>query len=131
MSVRAFSTQLFKHGKALVRQICKKESIASRNIALKINAAQQTTPKPAKVFDNRIVPRISGLRNVGVQIGLQARRILIDNVLNRVTNSLAADLRKRAARSISGTFECNWHMQGHRCSGASRVPFSKKCVIMI
>nr|CAH7749211.1 unnamed protein product [Callosobruchus chinensis] len=100
MSVRAFSTQIFKHGKALVRQICKKESFASRNIALKINAAQQATSKPAKVFDNRIVPSASGLRNVGVQIGLQARRILIDNVLNRVTNSLAADLRKRAAKRI-------------------------------
>nr|CAI5836113.1 unnamed protein product [Callosobruchus analis] len=100
MSVRAFSTQIFKHGKALVRQICKKESFASRNIALKINAAQQATSKPVKVFGNSIVPSASGLRNVGVQIGLQARRILIDNVLNRVTNSLAADLRKRAAKRI-------------------------------
>lgn len=33
-------------------------------------------------------------------MGLHARRILIDNVLNRVTNSLAAEMRKRTAKKL-------------------------------
>ncbi|KAJ8938203.1 hypothetical protein NQ318_011699 [Aromia moschata] len=100
MSVRAIGTRLFKHGTALVRSAWKRD-LNSTNIADKINAAQQATPsRPTRIFNNQAVSKHFGLRSVGVQIGLQARRILIDNVLNRVTNSLAGELRKKAARRI-------------------------------
>lgn len=100
MSVRALGTRLFKHGTSFVRHLCKRE--LNTTIADKINAAQQLPTAAAAPARNsaQIVPRNFVLRNVGAQLGLQARRILIDNVLNRVTNSLAADLRKRAARRI-------------------------------
>ncbi|KAJ8948925.1 hypothetical protein NQ314_008327 [Rhamnusium bicolor] len=100
MSVRALGTRLFKHGTAFIRHICKRD-LNTTTIAEKINAGQQvTSTQPSKVFNQQVVPRNFGLRNVGVKIGLQARRILIDNVLNRVTNSLAGELRKKAARRI-------------------------------
>ncbi|KAJ8977930.1 hypothetical protein NQ317_002904 [Molorchus minor] len=81
MSVRALGTRLFKHGTALVRHICKKQ-LNTAKITDKINAAQSAPPQPNQLFNNQLVPRQFGLRTVGVQIGLQARRILIDNVLN-------------------------------------------------
>lgn len=96
MSIRALGTRLFKHGTNVIRHI-RKRNLNTTIIADKINAAQQATSQP-KALNNHLAPRGFGLRTVGVQIGLQARKILIDNVLNRVTNSLAADLRKRAAR---------------------------------
>lgn len=96
MSVRYIGTRLLKHGTAIIRQITQR-NVYNINIAEKINAAP-IPAAPNKAFNNQLVPKSFALRNVGVQIGLQARRILIDNVLNRVTNSLAADLRKRAAR---------------------------------
>lgn len=33
-------------------------------------------------------------------LGAQARRLFVDNILNRVTNTLAADLRRRAASRL-------------------------------
>lgn len=99
MSVRVIGTRLFNHGTLLVRSIIKKEVHQTRNIADKINAAKQVPSNPSGGFNNnQLGSRYSGLRNVGVQLGLQARRILIDNVLNRVTNSLMSEMRKKAAR---------------------------------
>jgi PTEN induced putative kinase 1 len=100
MSLRALGTRLIKHGTVLIRNTGKNREFNTKTIiAEKINAAVSSTPT-SNFTSNRLTPRYFALRNVGVQIGLQARRILIDNVLNRVTNSLAADLRKRAARRI-------------------------------
>ncbi|XP_019869047.1 serine/threonine-protein kinase Pink1, mitochondrial [Aethina tumida] len=98
MSIKAFGTRLFKHGTTFVRHICRRD-LNTTNIADKINVAHQVPQAPSKVSNVQIVPR-TAFRNVGLQIGLQARRILIDNVLNRVTNSLAAELRKKAAKRI-------------------------------
>lgn len=100
MSVRALGTRLFKHGTAFIRHI-RKRDLNSATITDKINAAQQATLSQSnKIHSNQVVPRYLALRNVGVQLGLQARKILIDNVLNRVTNSLAGELRRKAARRI-------------------------------
>lgn len=88
MSIRAFGSRLFRHGQTYVRQLCKRDYTFS-NIGEKINAAPNTAVTRPQRF---------ALRNVGVQLTLHARRILIDNVLNRVTNSLAAELRKKTAR---------------------------------
>ncbi|KAL3280758.1 hypothetical protein HHI36_003993 [Cryptolaemus montrouzieri] len=99
MSIRIL-TRLFKHGTSLFRNIARKD-LHTINIADKINAASNVPAASHQIsqVSNRLIPQ-NFVRNVGVQIGLQARRILIDNVLNRVTNSLAADLRKRAAKRI-------------------------------
>ncbi|RZC35857.1 serine/threonine-protein kinase PINK1, mitochondrial [Asbolus verrucosus] len=98
MSVRAVGIRLFKHGRSLVQQICKRD--LNTTIGDKINAVSQATAAPPPLPKTQAVPRNFALRNVGVQLGLQARRILIDNVLNRVTNSLSAELRKKATRRI-------------------------------
>ncbi|CAH1105419.1 unnamed protein product [Psylliodes chrysocephalus] len=98
MSLRALGSRLLKHGTAFIRHTRNQREFNSKTIADKINARASATPQ--NLSSNQIVPRTHALRNFGAQIGLQARRILIDNVLNRVTNSLAADLRKRAARRI-------------------------------
>lgn len=90
-------TRLFKHATTLVRIQCKR-NFDTAIITEKINAAQHVTTQPSRAFNNQIVPRSSGLKNVGIQLGIQARKILIDNVLSRVTNSLAGELRKKAAR---------------------------------
>lgn len=96
MSLRALGSRLLKHGTAFIRHTRNQREFNSKTIADKINARASATPQ--NLSSNQIVPRTHALRNFGAQIGLQARRILIDNVLNRVTNSLAADLRKRATR---------------------------------
>lgn len=92
MSVRV----LFKNGRSILRSLCKR-NLNTSIIFEKINAPKHL-PTSTTSTPKFPVPKNFVLRNVGAQIGLQARRILIDNVLNRVTNSLAADLRKRAAR---------------------------------
>ncbi|XP_056648015.1 serine/threonine-protein kinase Pink1, mitochondrial [Diorhabda sublineata] len=100
MSLRALGTRLIKHGTVLIRNTGKTREFNTKTIiAEKINATVSST-STSNFTSNQVIPRRFGLRNVGIQIGLQARRILIDNVLNRVTNSLAADLRKKAARRI-------------------------------
>lgn len=107
MSARLI-TRLFKNATILVRIQCKR-NLGTANITEKINAAQQVSTQANRAFSNQIVPRTFGLRNVGIQLGIQARKILIDNVLSRVTNSLAAELRKKAARryyiSVGYTFD--------------------------
>ena len=95
MSVRAVGTRLFKHGRSLIQQFCKRD--LNTTIGDKINAVSQAAAAPP-VPKTQAVPKNFALRNVGVQLGLQARRILVDNVLNRVTNSLSAELRKKATR---------------------------------
>ncbi|XP_017785420.1 PREDICTED: serine/threonine-protein kinase PINK1, mitochondrial [Nicrophorus vespilloides] len=100
MSIRAFGTRLFRHGQTYVKLLCKRDINTKCNIAEKINVVQQSAPLQGASNSRQVIPRAFALRNVGLQVGLHARRILIDNVLNRVTNTLAAELRKKAARRI-------------------------------
>lgn len=102
MSVRAIGTRLLRHGTACVRILCRRY-YNTNTIGDKINAfGKASLPTSAtgtsSNTSSQIVPRNFALRNVGLQVGLQARKILIDNVLQRVTNSLAGELRKKAAR---------------------------------
>lgn len=92
MSLRAFGIRLYRHGTALVRSAYRRE-YNSIKIATKVAPA-----KDAGVRPQQAVVRSFALRNVGAQVGLHARRLFVDSVLNRVTNSLAAELRKKAAR---------------------------------
>lgn len=93
MSLRAIGGRLFKHGTNIVRSLYKRE-FNTNTIAEKVKPVRETAaPHP-----QQIAARNFALRNVGVQVGLHARRLFVDSVLNRVTNSLAAELRRKAAR---------------------------------
>lgn len=103
MSVRAIGDRLFRHGAACIRSICRRQYNTTTTIGEQVNAIPSTSGGVGRtpVANNlQLSPRNFALRNVGLQVGLHARRILIDNVLNRVTNSLAAELRKKAARRL-------------------------------
>lgn len=91
MSLRAFGRGLFRHGTALVRSVYKRD-YNSIKIAEKPIKVRDTTSSTSEVSRNY------ALRNVGLQVGIHARKLFVDSVLNRVTNSLAAELRKKAAR---------------------------------
>ncbi|GLV41630.1 PTEN-induced putative kinase 1 [Carabus blaptoides fortunei] len=94
MSLRAFGGRLFKHGTAIVRALYKREYNTS-------TIAEKARPlKEIGVAPPQITARHFGLRNVGLQVGLHARRLFVDSVLNRVTNTLAAELRRKAARRM-------------------------------
>ncbi|KAB0798061.1 hypothetical protein PPYR_09054 [Photinus pyralis] len=97
MSIRAISSRLFRHGQTVVRNICRDYNQNSRNIGDKINVSQATR---GQLSNTAVVPRNFALRNVGLQFSIHARRIFVDNVLNRVTSTLASELRKKAARGI-------------------------------
>lgn len=101
MSVRALGDRLFRHGTACIRSICKRQYNTATIIGEPVNAVPSTSGgvgRRSAASNLQLSPRNFAFRNVGLQVGLHARRILIDNVLNRVTNSLAAELRKKAAR---------------------------------
>lgn len=102
MSIRALGNRLFRHGTTLIKNIYKRQyNTTTITIGEQINVTPSTAGNGgrAPVTNSlQLSPRNFALRNVGLQVGLHARRILIDNVLNRVTNSLAAELRKKAAR---------------------------------
>lgn len=86
---------MFKHGTAIVRSLYKRE--------LHANTIAEAAAKPAKevaAVPQQLAARSFALRNVGLQVGLHARRLFVDSVLNRVTNSLAAELRRKAARRM-------------------------------
>ncbi|KAF5297680.1 hypothetical protein FQA39_LY12011 [Lamprigera yunnana] len=100
MSIRAVGSRLFKHGQSVVRQICRRDYNYNTTIADTINAVKEVTPAPRSVPNTTVASRNYALRNVGLQFTIHAKRIFIDNVLSRVTNTLASDLRKRAARRI-------------------------------
>lgn len=101
MSIRTVGSRLFKHGQTFVRNICRRNyNYNTTNIAEKINVIQEVTSAPGPVSNTALVSRNFALRNVGLQFSIHARRIFIDNVLNRVTNSLASELRRKAARRI-------------------------------
>lgn len=91
MSLRFLGSRLFRHGTALVRAAYKREYNS-------VKIAEKVVPKDTGVRPQQAVVRSFALRNVGVQVGLHARKLFVDSVLNRVTNSLAAELRKKAAR---------------------------------
>lgn len=94
MSLRAIGSRLFNHGSAIIRSVYKRE-YNIYTIAEKVKPVKQVAAVP-----QQISARNYALKNVGWQVGLHARRLFVDSVLNRVTNSLAAELRRKAARRM-------------------------------
>jgi len=91
MSLRAAAHRLLQNGRILLR-------------------AYKTQKNPKDVVDGvklNISPRggaaessTSAVKSAVRSVGFQARRLFVDNVLRRVTNSLSADLRKRATKRL-------------------------------
>lgn len=99
MSVRAVGIRLLKHGKSFVQHICKRDLNTTINEKINVVSKAPRSALSAEASELQVVPSKSfSLRNVGAQLGLQARRVLIDNVLNRVTSNLAGNLRRKATR---------------------------------
>lgn len=93
MSLRALGYRMYKHGTLAIRYF------TARNYnSTTITEQAKSVKGTGAVANIKSQVRYYGLRNVGVQVGQHARRIFVDNVLNRVTNSLSGELRKRASR---------------------------------
>jgi len=91
MSLRAAAHRLLQNGRILLRayktQKNPKDVVdgVKLNISLRGAAAESST---------------SAVKSAVRSVGYQARRLFVDNVLRRVTNSLSADLRKRATKRL-------------------------------
>ncbi|XP_029178837.1 serine/threonine-protein kinase PINK1, mitochondrial [Nylanderia fulva] len=103
MSIRTAVHRLVQNGRVILRSLRNNERFHSRGYVDKhpdkIHVAQtggsQNGGFPCQNSQNAW----STGRHLGY-LGTHARRIFVDNILKRVTNSLAADLRRRAASRL-------------------------------
>nr|CAD7408729.1 unnamed protein product [Timema poppensis] len=98
MSMRVIVHRLLQNGRVLLRSF--KPYQNSRNVV--DEAKFNLLPRGGKIDSSLATqtPGVSAVRNVGFNLHYHARRLFVDNVLRRVTNSLSADLRRRAAKRI-------------------------------
>nr|CAD7572871.1 unnamed protein product [Timema californicum] len=98
MSMRVIVHRLLHNGRVLLRSF--KPYQNSRNVV--DEAKFNLLPRGGKIDSSLATqtPGVSAVRNVGFNLHYHARRLFVDNVLRRVTNSLSADLRRRAAKRI-------------------------------
>lgn len=95
MSFRLLTTRLYKHGRLLVQSYLKR-NIHTNNAwtgpgdGVKVNTLNETLRNDLRINDFR--------SNSFLRFGNQARRLFIDNVLNRVTNPYSVDLRLQATK---------------------------------
>ncbi|XP_071451935.1 serine/threonine-protein kinase Pink1, mitochondrial-like [Hetaerina americana] len=96
MSIRTVAHRLIQNGRLLFRYIKPQEPYRTVVDSVKINAHE------GKAVESNLRASLgrSTFQNVGYQVHYHARRIFVENILNRVTNSLASDLRKRATRRL-------------------------------
>jgi PTEN induced putative kinase 1 len=95
MSLRAVVHRLLQNGRILLRAYKPQNKTKDVVDGVKVNIL----PRGAEV-DSSTSAVQSVFRNVGSQVHEHARRLFVDNVLRRVTNSLSADLRKRATKRL-------------------------------
>lgn len=95
MSLRAVIHRLLQNGRILLRTYKLQKNPKYVVDGVKFNIL----PNGAEVESSTSAVQ-SVFRNVGFQVHAHARRLFVDNVLRRVTNSLAADLRKRATKRL-------------------------------
>uniref|UniRef100_A0A182PAJ5 non-specific serine/threonine protein kinase n=1 Tax=Anopheles epiroticus TaxID=199890 RepID=A0A182PAJ5_9DIPT len=97
MSFRLLTTRLYKHGRLLVQNYLKRD-IHVNNVwtgpteSTKVNKINDTLRHDLRINDFR--------NNSFLRFGNQARRLFIDNVLNRVTNPYSVDLRLQATKKL-------------------------------
>ncbi|XP_015108858.1 serine/threonine-protein kinase PINK1, mitochondrial [Diachasma alloeum] len=100
MSIRTLAQRIVQNGKIILRSLRNNEHYSSytRGQLDKIHVVQVgKSLGPLPQGGSSAVAASS--TNLGY-LGAQARRLFVDNILKRVTNSLAADLRRRAARRL-------------------------------
>ncbi|XP_011495382.1 PREDICTED: serine/threonine-protein kinase PINK1, mitochondrial isoform X2 [Ceratosolen solmsi marchali] len=101
MSIRILAQRLVQDGRFLLRSIKNPEHFFNTK------SANFTKIHCARVGESQGHVRAgtgglsSSTGHLGF-LGTQARRLFVDNVLKRVTNTLAAELRRRAARRLFG-----------------------------
>jgi PTEN induced putative kinase 1 len=86
MSIRLAAFRLFKNGRIFIRHI-HKAKISSYNTGGRV-----VEPQPS----GQPVGRLSLVQ----QVTQQARRVVVDAVLSRVTHTVAADLRRKVTRQL-------------------------------
>uniref|UniRef100_A0A182N5I4 non-specific serine/threonine protein kinase n=1 Tax=Anopheles dirus TaxID=7168 RepID=A0A182N5I4_9DIPT len=97
MSFRLLTTRLYKHGRLLVQNYLKRD-IHISNVwtspaeNAKVNKINETLRHDLRINEFR--------SNSFLRFGNQARRLFIDNVLNRVTNPYSVDLRLQATKKL-------------------------------
>ncbi|XP_036148507.1 serine/threonine-protein kinase PINK1, mitochondrial isoform X2 [Monomorium pharaonis] len=102
MSIRAAVHRLVQNGRVVLRSLRNNERLHSRRYANehldKIHVAQ--AGKSQNSGSCRNSDNVWSTRRHLDYLGTHARRIFVDNILKRVTNSLAADLRRRTASRL-------------------------------
>ncbi|XP_046419795.1 serine/threonine-protein kinase Pink1, mitochondrial isoform X1 [Neodiprion virginianus] len=93
MSLRTVAQRLLQNGRVLLRSVRNPQYYTQGNKihVVEVGKTQGQLPTGGNVS--------AAGRHLGF-LGLHARRIFVDNVLKRVTNSLAGDLRRRAAKRL-------------------------------
>lgn len=102
MSFRLLTTRIYKHGRLLVQSYFKRDI----HVNILDNGRNRSIPSELKAGGalnrqelNRFHQTQQHLRsNSFLRFGSQARRLFVDNVLNRVTNPYSAELRQQAAK---------------------------------
>ncbi|OXU24810.1 hypothetical protein TSAR_016589 [Trichomalopsis sarcophagae] len=94
MSIRTAAQRLIQDGRLLLRSLRNPEHYrnTTRGHFNKIHVARGHVPKGTG--------DVSSARSHLGFLGAQARRLFVDSILKRVTNTLAADLRRRAASRL-------------------------------
>ncbi|XP_029719040.2 serine/threonine-protein kinase Pink1, mitochondrial [Aedes albopictus] len=99
MSFRLLTTRIYKHGRLLVQSYFKRDI----HVNILDNGRNRSIPSELKAGGALKRPELTGqhLRtNSFLRFGNQARRLFVDNVLNRVTNPYSAELRQQAAKRL-------------------------------
>lgn len=104
MSFRLLTTRIYKHGRLLVQSYLKRDI----HVNILDNGRNRSIPSELKAGGalnrqelNRFHQTQQQLRsNSFLRFGSQARRLFVDNVLNRVTNPYSAELRQQAAKRL-------------------------------
>ncbi|KAL0128784.1 hypothetical protein PUN28_003880 [Cardiocondyla obscurior] len=103
MSIRAVVHRLVQNGRVVLRTLRNKEHFHSREYTDKqfgkIYVAQTGKSQNSSLLYRNTSNVWNTRRHLGY-LGTHARRIFVDNILNHVTNSLAADLRRRTASRL-------------------------------
>ncbi|XP_021920748.1 uncharacterized protein LOC110830315 [Zootermopsis nevadensis] len=95
MSLRAIAHRVFQNGRILLRTFKPQRNPKDVVDGVKLNIL----PRGAEIESSTSAVQ-SAVRNVGFQVRVHTRRLFVNNVLRRVTNSLSTDLRKRAAKRL-------------------------------
>lgn len=98
MSFRLLTTRIYKHGRLLVQSYFKRDI----HVNILDNGRNRGIPSELKAGGALKRPELlnqNHLRtNSFLRFGSQARRLFVDNLLNRVTNPISAELRQQAAK---------------------------------